>query len=140
METEKRLIYADELKRRIIAFATGCHTTYLTVDNIIMLLNQADTVDAVPADQIQVHFSKVYLLAGECVLECTICGKPTVVRIPCSQDAVEVVRCKGCRHWRHSGKNIFGPDYGTCVECLMDTKADFFCGFGERKTDGMPHL
>lgn len=82
---------ADELKRRIIAFATGCHTTYLTVDNIIMLLNQADTVDAVP-----------------------------------------VVRCKGCKHWRHSGNNIFGPEYGTCVECLMDTKADFFCGFGER--------
>ena len=46
---KNRLIYADELKRRIIAFATGCHTTYLTVDNIIMLLNQADTVDAVPA-------------------------------------------------------------------------------------------
>ena len=89
-------------------------------------------VDAVPADQIQVHFSKVYLLAGECVLEVAICGKPTVVRIPCSQNVVEVVRCKGCKYWRHSEKNIVGPEYGTCVECLMDTKADFFCGFGER--------
>lgn len=53
MANEKRLIYADKLKQRIIAYATRCNATYLTVDNIIMLLNQADTVDAVPVKDIK---------------------------------------------------------------------------------------
>lgn len=43
-----RLIDADELRRRIIAFCTGSHTTYLTVENIVTMINKADTVDAVP--------------------------------------------------------------------------------------------
>ena len=43
-----RLIDADTIKQRIIAFCTGCNTTYLTVENIVMLINRADTVDAVP--------------------------------------------------------------------------------------------
>lgn len=42
------LIDADLLRGRIIAFCTGCSTTYLTVENIVMMINQADTVDAVP--------------------------------------------------------------------------------------------
>jgi len=44
---DNRLIDVNEAKRRIIAFATGCHTTYLEVSNIVMMLNQAPTVDAV---------------------------------------------------------------------------------------------
>ena len=43
-----RLIDADGLRRRIVAFCTGCSTTYLTVENIVMMINQADTVYAVP--------------------------------------------------------------------------------------------
>lgn len=43
-----RLIDADELRCRIIAFSTGCNTAYLTVANIVMMINKADTVDAVP--------------------------------------------------------------------------------------------
>lgn len=44
---ERRLIDVEELKRRIIAFATGTHTAYLVIENIVMMMNQADTVDAV---------------------------------------------------------------------------------------------
>ena len=47
MENKKRLIDANEAKRQIIAFATGCHSEVLTVDSIIMMLNQSDTIDAV---------------------------------------------------------------------------------------------
>ena len=50
-----RLIDADTIKQRIIAFCTGWNTTYLTVENIVMLINRADTVDAVPV-----------VLCGEC--------------------------------------------------------------------------
>ena len=45
----------------------------------------------------------------------------------------EVVRCKDCKHWRWSENNLFGEDYGTCVECLMDTEKEHFCSYGERK-------
>ena len=48
-------------------------------------------------------------------------------------NAVEVVRCKNCKHWRWSENNMFGEDFGTCVECLMDTQQDHFCSYGERK-------
>lgn len=43
-----RLIDVDNLKRRIVAFCTGCSTTYLTIDNMMMLINQEGIVDAVP--------------------------------------------------------------------------------------------
>lgn len=42
------VIDADGLRRRIVAFCTGCSTTYLTVENVVMMINQANTVDAVP--------------------------------------------------------------------------------------------
>lgn len=47
MAKGKRLIDANELKRRIIAFATGCHSIMLSVDSVVMMINQSDTVDAV---------------------------------------------------------------------------------------------
>ena len=50
-----------------------------------------------------------------------------------SGELVEVVRCRDCKHWRWSENNLFGEDYGTCVECLMDTRKDHFCSYGERK-------
>lgn len=43
-----RLIDADALKARMIAFMAGASTTYLVAENIMMMINQADTVDAVP--------------------------------------------------------------------------------------------
>ena len=44
---EKRLIDADEARRRIIAFATGLHSEVLPVDTVVMLLIQMPPVDAV---------------------------------------------------------------------------------------------
>lgn len=43
----KRLIDGDKLKRQMIAFATGTNANYLVIENIVMMINQADTVDAV---------------------------------------------------------------------------------------------
>lgn len=39
-----------------------------------------------------------------------------------SADAVEVVRCKGCKHYR---------DYG-CQRAFVYPKPDDFCSYGER--------
>lgn len=44
---EKRLIDGVELRRRIIAFATGMHSEVLPIDTVMMLLMQTPTVDAV---------------------------------------------------------------------------------------------
>lgn len=48
-------------------------------------------------------------------------------------DAVEVVRCGNCIHWSYEDVNIYGKEYGTCKECLMDTEKDFYCASGERR-------
>ena len=67
-----RLIDVDEAKRRIIEFATGCHPEVLTVDSIIMLLDKADTVDAVPVVHgrwVGVDYDLAY--------ECSVCGYST---------------------------------------------------------------
>ena len=54
-------------------------------------------------------------------------------------DAVEVVRCKDCKHWEQTGRlltywecNIFGWIHGNGYP----TKADDFCSYGERRTNG----
>lgn len=44
----QRLIDEAEARRRIIAFATGLHSEVLPIDTVMMLLTQAQTVDAVP--------------------------------------------------------------------------------------------
>lgn len=50
-----------------------------------------------------------------------------------AEDVVKVTRCGACQHWNHNENNLFGPEYGTCVECLMDTKEEFYCGYGKPK-------
>lgn len=45
--TMARLIDADEAKARIIAFSTGCNSTIIPIDAILMIINQIDTVPAV---------------------------------------------------------------------------------------------
>lgn len=42
-----RLIDADEAKARIIAFSTGCNSTIIPIDAVLMIINQIDTVPAV---------------------------------------------------------------------------------------------
>ena len=57
-------------------------------------------------------------------------------------DFVEVVRCKGCKHWRRKGFDpIFEKEFGYCYnddfpfmcETRPDVNEDDFCSYGERK-------
>ena len=60
-------------------------------------------------------------------------------------DAVEVVRCKDCKHWCTVERE---PNYGSCskledrykedCESSFDetTRFDDFCSYGERRTNG----
>lgn len=100
-----RLIDADELRVRIIAFSTGCNTAYLTVANIVMMINKADTVDAVP------------------VVRCKDC-----------KHAKRYERADGtagysCGH----PQNIFV--YGERLDRVFEPikEPDDFCSYGERK-------
>ena len=86
-----RLIYADEERRRIIAFATGLHSEVLPVDTVMMLLMQIPTVDA-----------------------------------------VEVVRCRDCKH-RGTDYCIFHIKGEPADEELLRKLDNDFCSYGERK-------
>lgn len=45
-----------------------------------------------------------------------------------SVNAVEVVRCRDCKHW--------DKDFNWCDKKRIHMEADDFCSYGERKTDG----
>lgn len=75
---------------------------------------------------------------------CAIEDAPTI-------DAVEVVRCKDCKHWRRQtnytgaqlsfgfceSNDMWGSLYGeTCEVSHIDTDDDFYCGYAERREDG----
>lgn len=45
-------------------------------------------------------------------------------------DAVEVVRCKGCKHRTYDGD---GKPYCLRLEMYLNKELDFFCSYGERK-------
>ena len=50
-------------------------------------------------------------------------------------DAVEVVRCKECKHFDEHTKKcyVFCHD---CIEVQLEVDSDHFCSYGERRTDG----
>ena len=60
-----------------------------------------------------------------CVLKPTVDAMPTV-------DAVEVVRCKDCKHWnkRYEKKGLC-MNHSNAILCF--TKPDFYCSCGERR-------
>ena len=46
-------------------------------------------------------------------------------------DAVEVVRCKDCKHWKYDARKLCGR-----CDALMCYRPDYFwCMYGERRTD-----
>jgi hypothetical protein len=45
-------------------------------------------------------------------------------------DAVEVVRCKDCKHWQEHDGDMY---CGCWANLMTDTAADDFCSYGERK-------
>ena len=55
-------------------------------------------------------------------------------------DAVEVVRCKDCKHWVRNGNESYGYAMFCVADCSLGgqgiKKPDDFCSYGERKTDG----
>jgi hypothetical protein len=53
-----------------------------------------------------------------------------------AEDVVQVVRCGVCENWRKHTSELFGRDYGYCRVCMMDTKTEHFCSYGERKDGG----
>ena len=106
MANENRLIEVGELRRRIIAFATGLHSEVLPVDTVMMLLMQTQTVDAVE------------------VLRCRDCKY-------WGDEDGKLQRSDGVLYARCTVHNylIDGRHTGWCP-----TENDF-CSYGERKDD-----
>ena len=54
-------------------------------------------------------------------------------------DAVEVVRCAKCKHWRNASKPLYCNEF--MGDCTIDDEPvgrweHDFCSYGERRTDG----
>lgn len=74
------------------------------------------------------------------VYEHSVFGKASLL-LESTVDAVEVVRCRDCKHWNElKGKDSGKPvGYGDCRNgCGINGIAyeDSFCSYGERRTDG----
>lgn len=105
MASEKRLIYDEDAKQRIIALAVGHHTDTLPLDMIInVILHQAPTVDAVE------------------VVRCEKC-------VYCVNDEEEPGMCKCVESAEYE------PESGFWLGFVEYHTPDFFCAYGERRTD-----
>ena len=51
-------------------------------------------------------------------------------------DAVEVVRCEDCKHYKYRWETDDGKGHGICDHSTQHLLDDSFCSYGERKTDG----
>ena len=74
---------------------------------------------------------KYFNVDGICTKEYPVCGSVVIVAELPTIDAVEVVRCKDCKHYYYSA-------YAMRCVCDFDNKEwdkDDFCSYGERRTD-----
>lgn len=60
------------------------------------------------------------------------CAILEIEMIP-SVDAVEVIRCKDCKHFN---RNIENETYCSCIGGLTDQEEHDFCSYGERRKNG----
>ena len=56
-----------------------------------------------------------------------------IVKAP-TVDAVEVVRCKGCKHWCRNAGIADSPN-GHCFCHDIETNGQDFCSYGERRSE-----
>ena len=99
------------------------------------MANEKRLIDAnalIEQMQFRREVTDAYLQA---VRDCVMIGRSLVMKAP-TVDAVEVVRCKDCKHWKiidslnpHWECQIF---YGL-HEYGYPTNADDFCSYGERR-------
>jgi hypothetical protein len=61
---------------------------------------------------------------------CVVCE--TDIRYYPTIDAVPVVRCENCKHFR---RNLENDTYCGCVGGLTDPEENDFCSYGERRSD-----
>ena len=130
MANEQRLVDANVFIRDLTAMKSVYDA--IALDGMIKALKEAPTVDAVPREAYeQVKWERDQ--AMEQLAE---------HRIPfggIAPDVVEVVRCKGCKHydnsegiqWCHLNSKFYpgGTDWHSFPE-------DGFCSYGERRTNG----
>ena len=72
----------------------------------------------------EAHFNGYDTYDLEEILECF----PTI-------DAVQVVRCKECRHWWKKNELCVHKKCITGKAAVVEAKAEHFCAYGERKED-----
>ena len=72
------------------------------------------------------------------VADCVAIARKAIVNAP-TVDAVEVVRCKDCKHYvqfLQDSKECRCTIFSGCYDRPYPTDPDDFCSYGERRTDG----
>lgn len=80
---------------------------------------------------------KIHIPAFEPMAKCNEHLRRGAIDIDLGDDVVKVVRCKDCKHFC---LDLSGRENHLCmrkeVGFVVRRKADDFCSYGERKTDG----
>ena len=80
---------------------------------------------------------KYFNVNGICTKEAPVCGSMMIVAELPTIDAVEVVRCKDCKHYHqyHAGKTTDLCEWGKCklINMDVDMPENGYCCFRERK-------
>ena len=81
---------------------------------------------------------KIHIPAFEPMAKCNEHLRHGAFDIDLGDDVVRVVRCKDCCHYRKA-TDWDGNSYYACHKraavLIMETKADDFCSYGERRTE-----
>ena len=137
MAKEKRLIDANALYNEIEQEYDLYYGEIVTNPRrFAEMVEDTPTVKAVPVDEILRVIAGHSNYHGDNILSALICiaegKKVNPVRPLEKADAVEVVRCKDCQHWRRN--HIAGIPSGICIYGKpRRMKPDDFCSYGERR-------
>lgn len=119
-----RLIDADDAIRKMES-VMDMQELYLPIHFKEWVIDECHTIDAVPRqkyeEDMENAFSHGYTDAESKYRKMIADG-----------ELVEVVRCRDCKHY------VYGKDEAQyyCRQTGIGTEDDFYCAYGERRTDG----
>ena len=78
---------------------------------------------------------KYFNVDGICTKEYPVCGSVVIVAELPTIDAVEVVRCKDCKHYNQEMNECESTHFWFSEDGCLNAKDDDYCSFGERKNN-----
>ena len=119
------ILYSDKLMIAIDMAIEALSTKDVPDKNVGDIISRQAAIDTLHMDTSIIPYKKAREYADATILEI----RNRLEKLPSAQP--EIVRCKGCKHWKNKHLCESLSRYGS-----FETKADFYCGYAERRTDG----